>query len=116
MKSIALITYKELPTLTESDRLLIKPLEENGFQPHVVCWDEKIDWKQFDSVILRSCWDYHTRVDEFLIWLNMLEQQEIPVWNPIDIVRWNYKKTYLKELEDKGITIIPTVCLEKDSH
>jgi len=116
MKSVALVTSAEFPHLTESDRLLIQPLKDHGFKPHAVCWDEDIDWKQFDTVILRSCWDYHTRVKEFLNWLHMLELQKIPVWNPVSVVLGNYKKTYLKELEAKGIPIVPTVWLETNSY
>ena len=30
------------------------------------------------------------------------------LWNPLEVVRWNVRKTYLQELQDRGITIVPT--------
>lgn len=115
MKSVALVTYKGSPELCESDQLLVAPLEEEGFQAHAIAWDDRVDWTQFDSIILRSCWDYHTRITEFLDWLRMLKREKVTVWNPIDVVLWNYRKTYLKELAEKGIATISTVWLEKNS-
>jgi glutathione synthase/RimK-type ligase-like ATP-grasp enzyme len=115
VKSIALVTYSGSHELSNDD-LLAGHLRERGFHPHIVSWDAQVDWRQFDAVVLRSCWDYHTRVDEFLSWCAMLKQEQIAVWNPIDIILWNYKKTYLQDLANKGINTIPTLWVEKNSE
>jgi len=116
MKTLALVTYKGLLELHDSDRLLIEPLTRAEFAVRIISWDEQIDWKQFDIVIIRSCWDYFTRISEFLEWLHLLEQQKIIVWNPLPILLWNYDKTYLKDLAGKGIATIPSVFLEQNSE
>jgi glutathione synthase/RimK-type ligase-like ATP-grasp enzyme len=115
MKSVAIITYKDAPNLSDSDAVLIAHLAKQGFHAEPISWDSKTDWSRFDCLVIRSCWDYHLRVEEFLQWLDLLEEQNVTVWNPIEVIRWNHKKTYLRELAEKGIDTIPTVWLEKNS-
>jgi len=110
---IALVTDRQ-HGLTSDDRLLLPVLEEQGFDASVVQWDsEGTDWQRFDLCVLRSCWDYHLRIDEFLHWLSRLEGRGVRTANPIGTVRWNYHKRYLKELEQRGVTILPTLLVER---
>jgi glutathione synthase/RimK-type ligase-like ATP-grasp enzyme len=114
MKTVGLITYAKSPQLTESDQFLVEPLKKQGFNPVAVPWDDKcIDWSAFDILIFRSCWNYHRKYEQFLSWLDYIEKLNIPVWNPIPILRWNSNKKYLKDLEYKGIPIVPTIFIEK---
>ena len=84
--------------------------------PHIVSWDDPaVDWHSFELSILRSCWDYHLRYDEFLEWLGRLEAGEASVMNPIQLVRWNSDKKYLLELNSNGIPTIPTHYLPQHS-
>lgn len=72
-------------------------------------WDDRgVRWNQFDAVVIRSCWDYHTRLAEFMEWLDRLEHHGVPVWNPPALLRWNADKTYLRDLAARGIPIVPT--------
>jgi glutathione synthase/RimK-type ligase-like ATP-grasp enzyme len=59
-------------------------------------------------VLLRSVWDYHTRYVEFAEWLGLLDKAEVPVFNDSDLVRWNADKSYLLELRERGVAIVPT--------
>lgn len=114
---IAFVTYCKSLDLTPSDKLLVKPLESFGHQVVAAPWDNpEIDWRQFDVLILRSCWNYHLKIDKFLRWLDNVSQLGIKLWNPYQIVRWNIDKKYLFELEKKGIAIIPTKLIKKNSH
>src|SRR3989338_1610696 len=113
---IAFVTYAKSPGLTPSDKLLVKPLEMFGHQLFPAPWDNpKIDWREFDVLILRSCWNYHLYVDGFLFWLNNVKQLGLKLWNPYQIVRWNIDKRYLFDLEKKGIEIIPTKLIKKNA-
>lgn len=60
---------------------------------------------------MRSCWDYHLRVDEFRQWLDRLQQNNITLLNSPDLIRWNIDKRYLRELANRGIPIPDTVWL-----
>lgn len=116
MKSIALVTYKKSPNLSESDILLVEPFKKIGFSITSAPWDDKkIMWDKFEYVILRSCWDYHERIDEFYEWLDKLERLRVKVWNPLPSIRWNSNKKYLLDLEKKDIPIVPTTIINKNS-
>lgn len=108
-KEVALVTYKRKPGLSDGDSLLIKPMKEAGFDAVAVPWDrKKVDWSSFEVVVIRSCWDYHKRVDEFYEWLEQLETSGVRVFNPLNIIRWNADKHYLEKFISRGISVIPT--------
>jgi glutathione synthase/RimK-type ligase-like ATP-grasp enzyme len=111
---IALLTCSKFPKLTRDDSLLVKPLQNAGFEPVAAAWDDKkVDWSRFEIVIMRSGWNYHLKYPQFLEWLDLLEKLKIEVWNPIETLRWNSNKKYLRDLADKRVTIIPSVWIEK---
>ena len=114
MKKLGIVTCQRLPTLSMSDQLLLQPLEKLGFNPEPVIWNnKKVDWSSFDYLILRSCWDYYIHIEDYLSWLTQLSTMHVHVWNPLPILKWNSNKKYLKELEYKGVPIIPTVYIEQ---
>ena len=112
--SVCLVTYKEEPDLTPSDELLAKSLNQLGISVAIHPWDDfDTDWQLFDAMVLRSCWDYHSRPDEFTQWIDGLKTKKVNLINTYDLVSWNMHKSYLLELESKGISVVPTVFLRK---
>lgn len=115
-RKIALITYSDLPQLSESDHLLIEPLKEKSFEVLSLPWDsEDRDWKGLDCLVLRSCWNYHKKYKEFVKWLDYLQENKVRVFNSVSIVKWNSNKKYLLELERRGIDVVPTIYVKKRS-
>jgi glutathione synthase/RimK-type ligase-like ATP-grasp enzyme len=112
VKRVALVTFSGCPELTDDDRLLVQPLRRLRVDAEPMVWDRIVGWRKFDAVIIRSCWDYHLRPTEFHQWINDLERLEIPVHNSAPLVRWNADKRYLRELQEMGVRIPPTVWLE----
>ena len=112
MKQIALVSYAACPQLTDDDRLLIPAFARRGVRAVPAIWDADINWSQFDRVVLRSCWDYHLRLNEFLTWLERLERLDVPLSNSARLVRWNVDKNYLRELKARGVRIPPTFWIE----
>ena len=111
---VGLVTYHREPDLTGDDRPLIPALAEQGLDGEPVRWDDAgADWSAFAALIIRSCWDYHVRHDEFVRWLDTLERARVPVFNPVPLVRWNMDKRYLRELQQRGIAIPETQWLER---
>jgi hypothetical protein len=91
---VAFATYSELPDLIEGDRLAVDALKKRGIAAQPTLWDDAgVDWSQYSAVVIRSCWDYHQRPREFFSWLARLEALAVPLWNPVEIVRWNMDKT-----------------------
>jgi len=116
MKKIAFATYPKAPNLTADDALAIAPLKQFNIDVTPAIWnDPAVNWQQFDAVIVRSCWDYHRQPRQFRQWLDRLQDQQIALWNPAEIIRWNMDKKYLLDLVGKGVTIPPTLWLEAES-
>ncbi len=69
-----------------------------------VVWDDpRVDWEAYDRVILRSVWDYSSRVEEFLGWCAAVGPERLR--NRPDLVAFDADKRYLGEL---GVPIAPT--------
>ena len=100
--------------LTPSDQQLLAPLHALGFIAEPVMWsDPAIEWTQYSAVVIRSCWDYHHRINEFLDWIGRLETARVPVINSAGTVRWNASKTYLTELGARGVPIPLTIVVRQ---
>lgn len=76
----------------------------------------EIDWRAplaelatFDLAWLGTPWDYTEAKDEFLDRLAELEAAGVFVCNPVEVVRWNADKLYLRELATRGAVTIPTL-------
>ena len=106
---VALVTCRELPRLDEDTRRLIPPLAARGIAGTPAVWDDLgVDWEDFDLVVVRSCWDYVPRRDEFLKWAARIPH----LANPATVISWNTHKRYLKDLAAVGIPVVPTTWIE----
>jgi glutathione synthase/RimK-type ligase-like ATP-grasp enzyme len=113
---VALATYAGAPDLAPDDLLLAIALEGAGIRPQAVVWsDRSVDWRTFDAVVIRSCWDYHRRHGEFMAWLDVLDAAGRRVWNATSIVRWNSDKRYLLDLAGRGVATVPTRVVARGS-
>jgi glutathione synthase/RimK-type ligase-like ATP-grasp enzyme len=111
---IAFVTHAGLPGLSADDRLAVEELHRRGARVEPAIWDDPgVRWSAYDRVVIRSSWDYHLRPDAFLGWLDRLEAEEIPLWNPAPVVRGNVDKGYLADLAAAGLPVVPTVRLER---
>jgi hypothetical protein len=100
MTVIGLATCAKVPDLTADDRLLLDELLRRGVDARPVIWEDPgVPWATFDSVMIRSCWDYYLKPGPFLAWMASLEEAGVPPWNPAGLVRWNHHKGYLQDLE-----------------
>ena len=113
MKKIAILTCDEMPEMLPYDHIIIKKLNDAGILTEVFYWHDLVDdiykLEEFDLVLLRTIWDYYKKVEEFMVFLEQLDNLDVKVLNPIDIVRWNMDKKYLIQLQDEGFDIIPTI-------
>lgn len=107
-------TAGEHPDLTADDRVAAAALAERGVRVEPLVWT-RADPASLDgaAVVIRSCWDYHLRPDEFAGWISALEARGVPVANAPELVRWNLHKGYLRELEERGVPVVPTRWVER---
>ena len=80
---------------------------------HDIAWDDPhADWASYDLAIIGTTWDYWDRVPAFFAALEKIETLT-QLHNPSALVKWNSRKTYLRELEAKGAKLIPTEWIEQ---
>jgi len=114
--SIALATCAEFPRLAPDDVPFAAALERLGLRPVPARWDDPAEpWAAHAAIILRSCWDYHHRAAAFARWLDQLERLGARVYNALPTLRWNMRKTYLRDLAAAGIPVTGTVWAEMGS-
>lgn len=112
---IALVTAPTYPDCRPDEALLTAALAERGLSAGPVIWDDPtVDWSRFRLALIRTAWDSDMRRDEFVAWAERAGRQ-CALWNPPEVVRWNTHKSYLRELEARGVPIIPTVWLARGS-
>lgn len=111
---VALATSEQWPQLAPDEQTLAEELGRYGVMATPVVWsNDSTDWTAFDLVVIRSCWDYYRRIDEFMRWLDRLDEEGVGVANPPTVIRWNLHKSYLLDLESKGVRIPATRLLRK---
>jgi glutathione synthase/RimK-type ligase-like ATP-grasp enzyme len=109
------VTYCELPDLDPDDRLAVEALRALDVRVEAAVWDDShVDWTQTRACVLRSTWDYPLRIAEFLGWVDEVSKKT-SLWNPAGVVRWNSHKFYLRELEARGVPIVPTAWVSRGS-
>jgi glutathione synthase/RimK-type ligase-like ATP-grasp enzyme len=113
MRRIALATSRNWPQLADDDQALLQPLAARGFAAEPALWDDSgYCWSDCSAIVIRSCWDYHLRSREFLGWAAGLEESGHRILNSAAVIRWNADKSYLRELEAKGISVVPSLWFE----
>ena len=106
---IALATCAGLPTWETDDRPLHDALHNLGVEVVLPVWDDpSIDWEGFDACLIRTTWDYQEKHEAYLEWIDRVDAAT-RLFNPASIVRWNTHKSYLRDLEARGVPVLPTV-------
>jgi glutathione synthase/RimK-type ligase-like ATP-grasp enzyme len=109
MNRIALVTSAGIPGLTADDQRLARALVARGHHATPVIWnDPNADWSVFDAAVIRSTWDYHLQPAAFDAWIGRVEAAGVRLINPGSVARWNIDKTYLSQLEARGVPVVPT--------
>ena len=108
-RRICFLSMDDLAGYVSDDELALPHLAELGIRTDILSWRQTvIDWSAFDAVIIRTPWDYQQYPNEFLEVLSGIET-ETALHNSLEIVRWNLDKTYLRDLAEKGVRIVPTL-------
>ncbi|MBI1290683.1 hypothetical protein GC173_05510 [bacterium] len=108
-KPLAFLSMDSLEGYFTYDHLPAAILEQRGWQVEYPSWRSDADWQRFAAVIIRSPWDYQHDPDRYMATLRYIASLGVPVHNSVDIVEWNLRKTYLKELDQRGVPLIPTI-------
>ena len=76
-------------------------------------WDAPdLDASSFDACVIGTAWDY---MDQRAVFEARLAEiaAACPLFNPLDVVRWNLDKRYLAQLAERGAPVVPTRSCER---
>jgi hypothetical protein len=105
---IALATCDQFPELYDDDRPLVSALAARGIEAAPRVWnDPAVAWDDYPLVVCRSPWDYHRHAPAFLAWIDRVAAKSAMVNAPA-ILKWNAHKGYLRDLEARGVAMVPT--------
>lgn len=102
-----------LANILHEDHLLQAALGRRGIASERVDWARAdVDWARFSGAVFRSTWDYSRNFAAFSAWLDRVSGQ-LPLCNPLPLIRWNIDKHYLADLATAGIPVVPMRFLER---
>src|SRR5262249_37739116 len=108
------LTLNDSTGFVIDDELAYPPLAALGWCVEAISWRTPLyDWSTYDAVVVRSTWDYIEDPDAFLAVLTEIERVGTPLFNALDLVRWNIRKTYLRELAQRSVPVVPTIWRER---
>lgn len=109
---LALVTAAAARDLDEDLPPLADALRAQHVDFEIVNWDDaQVDWSTYLVAVLRSTWDYTTRLAEFLDWAARASHST-RLLNPLDVVRWNTDKHYLGDLARAGVPTVASHFIE----
>jgi hypothetical protein len=101
-----------MPRPTPENELLLTSLARLGVKACVQPWDEPLRWETLGMVVVRTTWDYYTRLDEFLGWARWVDTLT-SLRNPVATLEWNSHKRYLLRLGAAGVPVPPTTLIPR---
>ncbi len=105
----------DLAGFVSDDQILNSELAANNWETETVSWKTpSADWNNFDIVLVRTTWDYHLFPKEFVGVIDDIDASRARLENSANLIKWNISKTYLRELADRGVDIVPTIFLGKN--
>ena len=113
MRRCAFLTLADPTDFVLYDHLAVGPFAARGWAVDEVPWTDRVDWSQYEAVVVRSPWDYADAPGRFVEVLAAIEASGARLGNGLRTCRWNLEKTYLRELGARGVPLIPTLWGER---
>ena len=112
MKKVAYLTMADEGDYVTDFHLSFEPMLDLGWRVDTVAWRSRVEWDDYDAVYICTPWDYPEHLPQFLDVLDAIENSHALLINDLALVRWTLEKTYLRDIERRGGTIVPTVWYE----
>jgi glutathione synthase/RimK-type ligase-like ATP-grasp enzyme len=107
---ILIATCSEYPHPTPNLEVLVSALKAQGMDAAYLPWKTTPleTFTDTEAVLPLCCWDYYDDPGRFLAWIDALEALGARLLNPPELLRWNFRKTYLLELAAAGLAVPKT--------
>jgi hypothetical protein len=116
MNKIAFLTMDSLAGFVSYDELVRDILSSRAIHVDEISWRaNNVEWNQYELVVIRSPWDYQSAWDQFMGVLSQIDASNARLENCLSVARWNVEKTYLRDLREQGISIVPTTWMMSPS-
>ncbi|MBI4880952.1 MAG: hypothetical protein HY812_15045 [Planctomycetes bacterium] len=113
MMDVAVATDSTAPGLDPDNALFLVELARRGLDARPVVWDDAaVDWSAFRLCVVRATWDYVLRRAEFLAWAERVAAVT-RLGNDAPTLRWASHKSYLRDLDERGVHIVPTQFVDR---
>ena len=110
MNTVVFLTMDSLKNFECYDNLLIPPFNARGWAVEEISWRmENVNWNDYDAVIVRSTWDYQSDYKKFQEVLKSIDESSAVLFNDYKTLKWNMNKNYLRDLQQMGVNIVPTI-------
>lgn len=110
MKRCAYLTMGNDNGWTIDAHLAFPLMERLGWQVEPIAWRQaQVDWNAFTAVYVGTPWDYPTAPQLFIELLKSIDQSSAILVNDYSLVEWNVAKTYLRDLQQQDIDIVPSL-------
>lgn len=112
---VALATCVSLPEPDADLAPLVEALRAAGLATEALAWDDPAaGFGAAKVTLLRSTWNYSEHPAEFHAWVDRVSGQSA-LWNRPATVHWNAHKSYLLDLEKRGVPVVPTHLLRRSA-
>lgn len=111
MIDVALVRCQELPEPDSDMDLLQESLAARGLSVAWRSWDGVGEHGRFDDAriaVVRAAWNYFLDYAAFRAWIDRTARVT-RLYNEPRVLAWNSDKSYLGELVEKGVAVVPTV-------
>lgn len=96
----------------EEQGLFKTALEKEGID--YIPWEaEEGEIPEAEGVIWQGISDYYRKMERFEELLRQAGKRQVVSINSLFLTKWNAAKTYLQQLEEKGVPLLPTLWLER---
>lgn len=113
MKRCAYLTMEDDAGWMIDAHLAFPFMEQMGWQIEPVPWRKaEADWNAYTAVYVGTPWDYPGAPQQFIGLLQEIDRSGAVLVNDYSLIAWSLPKTYLRDLEERGVDIVPSIWLE----
>jgi glutathione synthase/RimK-type ligase-like ATP-grasp enzyme len=115
---ILIATCSDYPHPTPNLEALLNALKAEGVEAAHLPWKTTPleTFAAAEAVLPLCCWDYYDDPQRLPDWIDALEAKGARLLNSPDILRWNFRKTYLLEMAAAGLAVPKTILLPEASR
>lgn len=113
MKRCAYLTMDDDDGWMIDAHLAFPFMEQMGWQIEPIPWRQaRADWNTYTAVYVGTPWDYPGAAEQFIGLLQEIDRSGAILVNDYALIEWTVAKTYLRDLEERGIDIVPSLWLD----